>query len=122
MHKFSMINTSERPYLTWLKEGIKTAEGRVNTPKYRKIEIGDEIMFTDTESNRFICGVATFKHEYDTFEKMLISEGVTNMLPFLDDGNLKEAIQVYESFPGAGRVKKFGCVAIGMKIMSSRLG
>lgn len=122
MHKFSMINTSERPYLTWLKEGVKTAEGRVNTPKYRNIKIGDEIMFTDTETDKFIRGFVTFKREYDTFEEMLTSEGVKNMLPFFSDENLKEAIQVYKSFPGAERVKKFGCVAIGMKITSSTLG
>ena len=49
MHKFSMINTPERPYLKWLKDGIKTAEGRVNSEKYRKIKIRDEIIF-DTKS------------------------------------------------------------------------
>jgi ASC-1-like (ASCH) protein len=38
-----MINTSERPYLKWLKDGIKTAEGRVNSEKYQGIQLGDEV-------------------------------------------------------------------------------
>ena len=121
MHKFSIINTAERPYLTWLKEGIKTAEGRINSPKYQSIKIGDKIMFINQKSGEFICGFVIFKHEYNTFEQMLISEGVKNMLPFLNDENLKEAIQVYEKFPGAERIKKFGCVAIGMKVTESKL-
>lgn len=121
VHKFSMINTSERPYLRWLKDGIKTAEGRVNSEKYQKIKVGDEVTFTDTKSDDFIKGIVIFKHEYSTFEEMLKSEGVKNMLPFLDDNDLEKGVQVYQKFPGSERVKKFGCVAIGIKITESKL-
>ncbi|MBR1735121.1 MAG: ASCH domain-containing protein [Alphaproteobacteria bacterium] len=121
MHKFSMINTPERPYLKWLKDGIKTAEGRVNSEKYQKIYIGDEIIFSDTKSYNFIKGIVTFKHRYTTFDEMLKSEGVKNMLPFLNDDDLEKGIQVYQNFPGSERVKKFGCVAIGIKVTESKL-
>ena len=43
------------------------------------------------------------------------------MLPFLKSNELAQAIKVYESFPGAERVKKFGCVAIGIKVIKSQL-
>lgn len=121
LHKFSMINTTERPYLTWLKDGIKTAEGRVNVEKYRNIQIGDEVVFTDTQNDCFIKGFITFKHEYTSFRDMLISEGVKNMLPFLNDDELERGIEVYQSFPGSNRVKQFGCVAIGINVVDSRL-
>lgn len=52
---------------------------------------------------------------------MLLSEGVKNMLPFLDAEDLEQGIKVYESFPGAERVKKFGCVAIGIKVIKAKL-
>ncbi len=120
-HKFSMINTLERPYLRWLKNGIKTAEGRINGEKYRKIKVGDKASFTDTKSDDFISGVVTFKHEYSAFEEMLKSEGVKNMLPFLDDNDLEKGVQIYQNFPGSERVKKFGCVAIGVKVTESKL-
>ena len=93
-----MINTPERPYLKWLKDGIKTAEGRVNSEKYQKIKIGDEIIFIDTKSDDFIKGFVIFKHEYETFEEMLKAEGIKNMLPFLNDANLEKGIQVYTNF------------------------
>ena len=116
-----MINTPERPYLKWLKDGIKTAEGRVNSEKYQKIEIGDEIIFSDTKSDDFIKGIVIFKHKYITFEEMLKLEGIKNMLPFLNDGDLEKGTQVYQNFPGSERVKKFGCIAIGMKVTESKL-
>ena len=119
VHKFSMINTSERPYLKWLKDGIKTAEGRVNSEKYQEIQLGDEILFTDTQSENFIKGVVIFKHEYVSFKEMLISEGVKNMLPFLNNDELEKGIKVYQNFPGAERVKKYGCIAIGIKVTGS---
>ena len=119
VHKFSMINTPERPYLKWLKDGIKTAEGRVNSEKYQGIQLGDEVFFTDTQSENFIKGIVIFKHEYVSFKEMLISEGVKNMLPFLNNDELEKGIKVYQNFPGAERVKKFGCVAIGIKVIGS---
>ena len=121
IHKFSMINTVERPYLKWLRDGIKTAEGRVNTEKYQKIAIKDEVVFNDIKSDDFIRGVVIFKRKYTTFEEMLKSEGVKNMLPFLNDSDLIKGIQVYQNFPGSKRVKRFGCVAIGIDVTESRL-
>ena len=50
---------------------------------------------------------------------MLINEGLKNMLPFAD--TLEEGIKVYQSFPGANRVKELGCCAIGVKHISSKL-
>lgn len=101
------------------KDGIKKSEGRVNSGTYRKMKIGDYIVFYS--HNRYIHGVISFKHEYKTFEEMLINEGITNMLPFLSDNEMHKAIEVYNNFPGSERVKKFGCVAIGMKILKYRL-
>ena len=115
-HNLSIISTVDRPYLNWLASGEKTAEGRVNSPKYRSMRIGDTISFRDNKTRHYIYGKIKFKHEYDSFEEMLIAEGVSNMLPFLKDHELAEGIAVYDAFPGASRVCKFGCVAIGITV------
>lgn len=115
-HNLSMINTVDRPYLSWLTSGMKKAEGRVNSPKYRSMQIGDTISFCDKETGHYIYGKIKFKHEYKSFEEMLNSEGVSNMLPFLKDHELTEGVAVYNAFPGASRVREFGCVAIGITI------
>ncbi len=116
-HNLSIISTVDRPYLNWLASGEKTAEGRVNSPKYRSMRIGDTISFRDNKTRHYIYGKIKFKHEYDSFEEMLIAEGVSNMLPFLKDHELAEGIAVYDAFPEASRVHKFGCVAIGITVV-----
>lgn len=118
-HNLSIINTPTRPYLTWLKDGIKKAEGRVNGPAYQKMKVGDSIVLHSRE--QYIHGIISFKHEYKTFEEMLQNEGITNMLPFLTNHDMAAAVDVYNNFPGAERVKKFGCVAIGIDVMKFEL-
>lgn len=120
-HNMSMINTADRPYLNWLANGVKKAEGRINSPKYRMMQVGDTISFCDNETGQYIYGRINFKHEYNSFEKMLSTEGVSNMLPFLEDHELSEGIAVYNAFPGASRVREFGCVAIGINVTKFNL-
>ncbi len=115
-HNLSIISTANRPYLNWLADGTKTAEGRVNTQKYREMKVDDSISFLDKKTGCYILGNIKFKHEYSSFEDMLISEGVSNMLPFLKDHELSKGIAIYNAFPGASRVDKFGCVAIGISV------
>lgn len=120
-HKLSIINTVERPYLTWLDSGIKTAEGRVNAQKCRQMNLQDTILLFNNVDYQYIYGTIAFKHEYPSFEEMLVNEGVKNMLPFLNDGDLEKGIEVYNSFPGSSRVLELGCVAIGISVITSKL-
>ena len=121
MHNLSIINTADRPYLNWLVDGKKKAEGRVNSPKYRLMQVGDTISFCDRKTGHYVHGKIKFKHEYTSFEEMLISEGVSNMLPFLMNHELSEGVAVYNAFPGASRVHKLGCVAIGLTVSKFNL-
>lgn len=114
-HVKSIINTPSRPYLSWLKNGEKTAEGRINSPAWKKITVGDWLMLKDSKTDEYLLGIVSFKHEYKIFKEMLLTEGVSNMLPFLNADALEEGIKVYESFPGAERIQTFGCVAVGIK-------
>lgn len=115
-HTLPMINTPSRPYLSWLVDGTKKAEGRVNGPACRKMKIGDTILLRDRRRGQYVYGTIAFKNEYGTFEEMLIAEKVSNMLPFLRDDQIAEGLKIYSSFPGAARVKELGCVAIGISI------
>ena len=121
VYRMSIINTPTRPYLEWLISGIKTAEGRVNTPARRKMQVGDGVFLFDNKRNQSIYGQISFKHEYKTFREMLFVEGVKNMLPFLNSGDLERGIKVYEKFPGSERVRKYGCVAIGIRVIEANL-
>lgn len=120
-HKLSIINKVSRPYLNWIKDGTKTAEGRINSYLCQKMKIGDTILLYNRHDDQYIYGSISFKHVYKTFREMLIFEGVKNMLPFLEDTDIEKGIDVYNSFPNSNRVKIFGCVAIGIKVLKYKL-
>lgn len=120
-HRFSIINTLERPYLRWLQEGVKTALAAVNTEKCQRIQIGNEITLTDRQNISYVKGVVIFRHEYDTIREMLQSEGVKNICPFLNDDDLEKAVQMYQNLPEFFGAKKYRCVAFGLQIVESKL-
>ena len=121
LHRFSIINTLERPYLRWLQEGLKTTLAAVNTAKCQRIEIGNEITLADRQNIAYVKGVVIFRHEYDTIREMLQSEGVKNICPFLNDNDLEKAVQMYQNLPEFFGAKKYRCVAFGLQIVESKL-
>lgn len=120
-HILPMINKPDRPYLNWLVDGTKKAEGRVNGPACRKMKVGDTILLNDGRRGEYVYGTITFKNEYATFEQMLHAEKVSNMLPFLSDEQVDEGVRIYNSFPGADRVRELGCVAIGITVINFKI-
>ena len=110
----------EKQYLDCIVNGSKTSEGRLNVPDFAAMKIGDLIYFTDDEGNRVICTVKSIGR-YDSFNKMLVSEGVINMLPEInpDDNSSAEmvlkGVDIYRGFPGyAEGVKVYGSIAFGI--------
>lgn len=52
VHRISIINTPDRPYLKRLSSGVKTAEGRVNTPARRKMIEGEYIFLFNNKRDK----------------------------------------------------------------------
>lgn len=120
-HRFLISNPPERPYLRWYQEGVKKVLGNMNIEKCQRIKVGDVIILTDRQTIAYVKGIVTFKHEYDTIRKMLQSEGVKNLLPFLNDEDLETGVQVYQNIPEFHCVNQYGCVAFGFQIIESKL-
>lgn len=116
-----MLNlTLNQEYFNAIKAGIKTVEGRLNKPKFHTLKPGDPISFTCKETGEVLTCTVTTLHTYPSFEAMLQSEGLTNMLPWAE--NIQEGVAVYESFSGFKEgVKEFGALAIGVKIDNIKL-
>lgn len=112
-----MLNlTLNQQYFNAIKSGVKTVEGRINKPKFHDLKPGDPISFTCQETGEVLTYTITTLHTYPTFEAMLQSEGLTNMLPGI--ATIAEGVAVYESFPGFKEgVKELGALAIGVKFM-----
>ena len=117
-----IINTPQRPFLKWLCDGTKTAEGRVYRATCKKMKKGATIVLEDKRRNEWIYGRIKFLHRYASFRKMLEREGVNHLLPFLGENDIEKGIQVYESFPGGKGVLREGCVAIGIAVQKNNFG
>ena len=120
-HFLPITNTESRPYLNWMRNGIKTAAGGVNGPVFQCMQIGHLLTLGDRESGLYISGRITEKNRYLSFREMLEMEGVSNMLPFLKHYQIEDAIRIYNNFPNSGGVENLGCVAIKINILRTNI-
>jgi len=107
MQKIS-INVQE-PYYSFIINGQKTVEGRLNKGKFASIQKGD-ILILAPENIEF---EVIKKNIYNSFKEMIQSEGVKNVIP--DKTNIEEAIKVYYKFYTAEQENEFGVSAIKIK-------
>lgn len=69
------INVQE-PYVTYILNGTKTVEGRLNKGKFAAAQVGDHVLLNDV-----VELVITGKKQYATFKEMLEQEGVARLFP-----------------------------------------
>lgn len=100
----------QEPYFTFIKNGIKTVEGRLNKGKFLEIQIGDELLVNKTFRLEIIS-----KNIYKKFREMIIAEGVENTVP--DAKSIEEAERVYYKFYSKDDEEKFGVVAVKIKLI-----
>ena len=65
-----------------------------------------------------ICKILSLNF-YDSVEDMLESEGFQNLIPLAE--NVDKALEVYNKFPGAQRVTKYGCCVIGVQYLEGKI-
>ncbi len=102
------INIIE-PYLSYILNGQKIIEGRLNKGKFKDLKIGD-ILLIGTEKKIFNIERISI---YDNFKDMLSKEGVHNVVPNKD--TVEEAVEVYYGFYTKEQESKFGVLAIKIK-------
>lgn len=102
------INVQE-PYHSFILEGRKNVEGRLNKGKFASMNLGD-ILVLEPENSRFII---IEKNVYESFREMIEKEGIGNVIP--DKNNIDEAVNVYYKFYTKEQEKEFGVVAIRIK-------
>lgn len=120
------LNIQEE-YLDYIINGKKISEGRLNIPEFIDIKPGDFIYFYDNKGSHATCTV-TSVGRYDTFSKMLVSDGVVKMLPEIDPSQnsseemVIKGVDVYDSFPGyKEKVKIYGAITFGLHYNGSEL-
>jgi len=102
------INVQE-PYLSYLLNGQKKVECRLNKGKIASIQKGDLLIIKPKKAIFKIIR----KTLYNNFYQMIAKEGIKNVLP--NKNNIREAVQVYYKFYTKAEEKKFGVIALEVK-------
>ena len=114
----------QEPYYTYIKNGIKIYEMRINDEKRKKMKIGNIWKFKNAnnenlpEYNTRIID----KKIYKSFEEAIKKKGYKKLLP--NSKSISEAIKTYNSFDnGMYEVdaKKYGVVCFRLKVIKHKM-
>ena len=101
-----------------IKSGAKTIELRLYDEKRQKIQVGDVIIFTSTESGEQIRSIVKKLHRFDSFEALYKN------LPLLKCGYTAEDVDRaqpsdMETYYSAEEQQKYGVIGIELDSVSA---
>ena len=109
-------NVSE-PWFSLISLRLKTVEGRKNKGRFKEMQVGEIIEWTNNDFNpRSILTRITKKQEYKTFEKYLDTEGLDKCLPGIT--KMEDGLSVYFKYFTKEDEKEFGVIAIGLEVIN----
>jgi len=113
--KASKLTLTVQPsYLTHLRTGLKTHEGRLARPHYLSLQPGNYIKISAHEDASIFRVLSVT--QYKTFREMLLAYGVKAFLPGVED--VDEAVEIYRGFPGyVEGEREMGVVAIEVMLV-----
>jgi ASC-1-like (ASCH) protein len=101
------------PWFSFIQQGLKTCEGRLQKGDFLHIQVGDTIIFShDTRSIR--VQVLSLSH-YSNFEHYLIHETLADCLPGVT--SIQEGLDVYHQFFTEREECLYGVLAIRFRIL-----
>jgi ASC-1-like (ASCH) protein len=108
-HKIYHSHRAE-PYFTFVKNGVKTIEGRIKKGKYQDIIFGDHIIIHNEEETENFEVVVLDVRPYSSFREMLEKESLKKVLPNVS--SVSGGVKIYKKFYSSEQEKEFGVVAI----------
>jgi len=114
----------QEPYYTYIKDGIKIYELRVNDEKRRKMKIGDIWKFKNANNEKLpeYNTKIIDKKIYKSFEEAIKKKGYKKLLP--NSNSISESIKTYNAFDnGMYEVdaKKYGVVCFRLKVIKHKM-
>lgn len=106
--------TLKRPFITQIRSGKKTIEGRINSGMFRRFRQGDTVRFF-SGADGVRCEITAIR-SYRSFGDMLQAEGYQRCLPY--ERSLQDAINVYDRIPNyPQRAAQSGVLAIELRVL-----
>lgn len=108
------INVQD-PWFSHIKAGRKSIEGRLNKGKFASLKKGQYVRWTN--NNKSVLTKITGIRIYSTFHKMLINEGLRNVLPEPRIKTLEDGEAIYYGFYTREKEAEFGILAIELVVV-----
>ena len=105
--------TVSEPWFTYIQNGTKTVEGRLDKGKFQHVNIGDIVIWMN--KNNTVKTQIIYKNKYDSFYNYLNSEGLKNCLPNIS--NIEDGVGVYRQYYDENSEKTYGVLALGLKLI-----
>lgn len=105
----------EDPWFSYIRQGIKTVEGRKGTHTYKKIKVGDQINFSNGKES-FIADVTEIR-EYASLEKYLENATLEKALPGIK--SIEEGLDIYYQWSTPEKIKEYGFLGIFIRPVSA---
>ena len=105
-----IVNIKE-PWYTFIKDGKKVVEGRLNKGKFMNIKKGDIVFFQNKLG--IVMSIVLNIEKYKTFKEYLKKEGLDNTLP--DIKTIKDGEKIYYKYYSKKDEKELGVLAIHIK-------
>lgn len=103
-------NHRSEPYFTFVKNGQKTIEGRINKGEYRFVKPGDHIVVFNNEETDSVEVIVKDVRHYYSIKNMLDNEPLGKLLP--NARTIDQAMDIYKQFYTDEQQKEFGVVAV----------
>lgn len=94
IHTLPFINFKWCPLLDYIKDGIKTVEGRIYSPQYQQIKKDDIIIFKTKNETVYVKVV--YVNKYKSLEEYLEKETLEKTVPCIKTFN--DAINLYNQW------------------------
>jgi ASC-1-like (ASCH) protein len=108
--------TLKQQYLSLIKSGKKTVEGRIASGMFSRVFAGSRIRFFN-QTDSVVCRV-TKVTKYPSFREMLQGEGVEKCLP--GTSTVDAGARIYDAIPGyRERAQQYGVVGIQLQVERS---
>lgn len=101
------------PWFTYISDGSKQVEGRLDKGLFSKLKIGDNVSWVN--GNSLVKTRITNITKYPSFHDMISTEGLNRVLPNIK--SIDNGINIYRQFYTESDEKRLGVLAITLQLI-----
>jgi len=99
------------PWFSFIREGLKTVEGRQKTHTYKRLRIGDRINFINGQET-FLTQITEIR-EYNSIEDYFADVTLEKALPGIE--TIAQGLDIYYQWTSEEKIKQYGFLGIFVK-------